>query len=734
MGVSRKIARASVLLAALGVACAASRSNPCDAVVCTASDKCHAAGACQVATGVCSTETATACPAGQSCDPGDGACKASALCAGVTCTAMDQCHTAGTCNPSTGTCSNPARPVGTACNDHDGCTTGDACTAIGTCEGAAVACTTPSDPQCQGATGACTSTGDTSFTCTYSTLSNGTACNKDDSGCTQNDSCQNGACTAGSAVSCPSQTSNPCQASSGACVSTGNNSYACAYAQLPDHTSCNTAGACVTGQTCTAGACGGGAPFCPSGQTCDPSGPTCQSATVAPQAGKVLQLTTPLSLAIDTAGASYVGGSISSTSPIDFDGHPVASTGDQDLFLARYDATSHAASWAQGYGDDAPVPNPPNPQYGTGIAVTSDATLAVIGNFSGKMTFGSSVINSSGQIDFLAAVSASSGSRLWARQFNDGGNGKLRSVAANPHSATNRIAACGQTNIAATDFAPGATFAGGGSDAIIGVFNSAGAAVWTSQFGSPDEEECDAVAVDDNGDVYAAGRFDGATLHLGGIALTGPGSSVRYFLWVAKFDGSTGAVLAAAAFGNSAGKATPVGIAVDASGKVAVAGQFSIALPFGSTTLTSAGGIDAFVARLDPAASTAFAPVWAVRLGGAGSDSASGVGVDASGNVFATGLFFKTTTGAAALTASGLTAPDAFVLRLGAAAGATQFAASYGDASLQSGDAIAVDRFGTGAISYAGTLAGSATFPSPVGTLAAVDPTDAFLIFAGPGP
>ncbi len=36
-------------------------------------------------------------------------------CAGVTCRALDACHTAGVCNPASGTCSNPAASAGTSC-------------------------------------------------------------------------------------------------------------------------------------------------------------------------------------------------------------------------------------------------------------------------------------------------------------------------------------------------------------------------------------------------------------------------------------------------------------------------------------------------------------------------------------------------------------------------------------------------------------------------------------------
>jgi len=106
------------------------------AVVCTASDQCHAAGVCNPTDGTCSNPPAadgTVCNDGDACTQTDtclaGACTASNP---VVCTASDQCHVAGICDPATGGCSDPAAPNGTSCDDSDPCTLGDACT-DGTC-------------------------------------------------------------------------------------------------------------------------------------------------------------------------------------------------------------------------------------------------------------------------------------------------------------------------------------------------------------------------------------------------------------------------------------------------------------------------------------------------------------------------------------------------------------------------------------------------------------------------
>ena len=95
-----------------------------DPVVCPgATDQCHLAGACIPATGLCSNPAkadGTACSDGDACTQSDtcqtGVCTAGAA---VTCTASDQCHTAGTCDSTTGACSNPTKNDGASCSDGD---------------------------------------------------------------------------------------------------------------------------------------------------------------------------------------------------------------------------------------------------------------------------------------------------------------------------------------------------------------------------------------------------------------------------------------------------------------------------------------------------------------------------------------------------------------------------------------------------------------------------------------
>lgn len=58
------------------------------------------------------------------------------LCAGVTCAAPDQCHTASACSPASGLCTGPAKADSTPCDDKSALTSGDVCTR-GVCLGKA---------------------------------------------------------------------------------------------------------------------------------------------------------------------------------------------------------------------------------------------------------------------------------------------------------------------------------------------------------------------------------------------------------------------------------------------------------------------------------------------------------------------------------------------------------------------------------------------------------------------
>jgi uncharacterized delta-60 repeat protein len=134
-----------------------------------------------------------------------------------------------------------------------------------------------------------------------------------------------------------------------------------------------------------------------------------------------------------------------------------------------------------------------------------------------------------------------------------------------------------------------------------------------------------------------------------------------------------------------------MGLATDSAGNVYVAGWFDRSNDFGSTTLTSYGGQDAFVAKYGPAGNLQ----WVRQAGGTGAgwDCARGVGADGAGNAYVTGGFL----GAANFSGTSLTSfnnEDCFLAKYDSA-GSLQWVRQGSDSWHSAyGTGIAVDSAG----------------------------------------
>jgi hypothetical protein len=396
-------------------------------------------------------------------------------------------------------------------------------------------------------------------------------------------------------------------------------------------------------------------------------------------------------------------------------GTPLAVTnnGSADILVAKLDPNTGNPSWVFTAGD-------PKDQKVTGVAVTT-AGLGVVGTFGGTLQIGagSPAVNvGSTMIDYIAGV-ADDGTGVWAKKINLG-SGKLNAIAGQP--GKDYFVVCGAaTNTAANLSATGAALGtpGGGNDVVVAAVKASdGTIVWSKMFGQAMDQSCTAAAIDDNGDAIFAGSYAG-TLDFGLGALSpAPTAATDHILWVAKFNGTTGATIAAKPFGTT-GSVLPHALTADAQGNVIVAGEFVGAdVTFGTTVLSPlspAGGSDAWVAKLDGTLS----PSWARSWGGA-TATCMGAAVDSTGNATVVGTFDGTIPvgpGGAVLTSH----PSAtlnlsnvletFVVSLDGRTGQTLCAHNYGDGASKGGgaQAVAINRWATGAEQNATAIVGSFT-------------------------
>jgi len=228
--------------------------------------------------------------------------------------------------------------------------------------------------------------------------------------------------------------------------------------------------------------------------------------------------------------------------------------------------------------------------------------------------------------------------------------------------------------------------------AVVLKLNPSGALAWSTYLGSGSFGE--AIAVDPNGNAYAAGYVagDGTLPVTAGVYLSTHASDDAF---AAKFS-PTGSLLYATYVGG-ANSDYGQGVAVDASGNAYLVGStnspsFTGAPPGGAQTVKLASQT-AFIAKLNP---TATALSYFTFLGGSGYEGGSGIAVDLNGNAYVTGFTLSTDFPATtALPPSGLFGvQNGFVAKLNSTGSAFLYATVLGGNRVDNFRSLAIDGSG----------------------------------------
>jgi hypothetical protein len=308
-------------------------------------------------------------------------------------------------------------------------------------------------------------------------------------------------------------------------------------------------------------------------------------------------------LAVDSSGNVVVTGSsgtikYSNTgvplwTNLVFSSGPIAldSTGNvfvQDYFITRAFSNSGVLLWTHEYI------GPGGRGNAWAIAVDSSDNVLVTG--------GSPPV-SGGVHDYATVKYSNGGVPLWTNRFNGPGNSEDQALA---------IAVDNSGNV----FVTGTSYPQPGTrDYVTIKYSGEGVPLWTNRYNGPanSEDEALAIAVDNSGNVFVTGDSgvsSGICCDYATIKYSGDGVP----LWTRRYNGP----------GNSEDQAGA--IAVDSSGNVFVTGHSARS--------------DGFSSFATIAYSNAGVPLWTSRYNGPanGNDSASGIALDARGNVFISGL------------------------------------------------------------------------------------------------
>ncbi|MDC3954665.1 MopE-related protein [Polyangium jinanense] len=471
-------------------------------------------------------------------------------------------------------------------------------------------------------------------------------------------------CTPGNTMPCytgPAGTKNVgiCKEGTATCAPDGLSYGACAGQVLPQAEACNAADddcdsfvddgascACAPNSTkaCYTGPMGtSGVGLCKSGvETCAPDG-----SGYGPCTGEVLP--TPENCA--------------TTGDDDCNGQAPACTGD--------------TTWVRTFG---------NNQNQIGLAVATDAqgNGVFVGRFSGAITLPAPIgtLTATGNDNLFVIKYNSTGTVVWAKKYGDAAGQDVTSVAID--SAGDVLIAgefLGTINFGGTAL----TSNNGSRDIFVAKLAAAtGDHVWSQAIANAYTQEEASVAVDAADNVYVSGTFS-SNLTIGANVIS-PIAGGGLEVFVAKLNKSGTPLWAKAITGP--GTQYAYDLAVSPAGDIALAGAFQTSIDFGGgKTLTSAGGYDIFVAKLD----TMGNPIFVLGAGDGELQRANAVALDSAGNVLVTGEYNGSMDlGNGTVTSGG--SEDVFIAKY-SPSGFHMWSKAMGGVSTQRGKDIAVDPF-----------------------------------------
>lgn len=347
------------------------------------------------------------------------------------------------------------------------------------------------------------------------------------------------------------------------------------------------------------------------------------------------------SIGTDASGNVYIVGYFRGTS--DFDPGPgtlnlTSGAGNDDFFIQKLDANGNLI-WVKTWGSSSD------------IDVLEDLSIDPMGNvyttgyFQGTVDFdpgtGTNNLTSVGNRDIFISKLDASGNFVWAKNIggssSDFGTGITTDASGNVYITGSFI-----SSTMDVDPGPGtATLNSNGTrDVFVLKLDANGNYAWGTSFGGSSLDQGHDISLDNNGNVYTTGYYNGTVDFDPGIGtanITAEGSSD---IFIHKLDPSGNFVWAKSFGGSNVDEGNA--IAVDPLGNIYSTGFYRGTVDFdpnaGTNTITSAGSDDIFIQKLDPQGNFQ----WAHSFGNFSSDIGNDITIDQAGNAYTIGFFRHT--------------------------------------------------------------------------------------------
>ena len=341
------------------------------------------------------------------------------------------------------------------------------------------------------------------------------------------------------------------------------------------------------------------------------------------------------SVTTDPFGNVYATGAFQNT--VDFDPGSgttaLTSNGGSDVFVSKFDAAGNFV-WARGFGGTG--------FEGAYVLHTDGAgNIYVGGQFQQTADFdpgsGTNTLTSNGNSDAFISKFDTSGNFIWARGFGGVGTDDVNSLKTDLAGNLLITGAFSST----VDFDPGTgtsnLISNGDKDVYISKFDPSGSFIWAKSFGGTGTDEGSSVSTDATGNIYAGGLFSSTVDFDPGAGTSNSTSAGGTDIFISKLDASGNFVWTKSS-GSTLNDAAE-SLVLDPTGNVYSTGYFEGIVDFdpgaGSSNLTSNGGRDVFVSKLDASGNY----IWAKAFGASSGDNGNSINIDAVGNIHVAGSY-----------------------------------------------------------------------------------------------
>jgi len=329
------------------------------------------------------------------------------------------------------------------------------------------------------------------------------------------------------------------------------------------------------------------------------------------------------SIDADNLGNTVITGYFNNTAQ--FDAQSVTSAGQQDIFVAKYDAAGNLV-WvmkAGGTGNDA----------GYGVTFDRSGNVIVTGEFSGTCTFGSFTLTSAaGTADVFTAKYNPSGTVLWAKKGSGPLADKGTDVVADSLGNIYVSGLCSDT--VTFDFTHNNSF----NNAIFLIrYNAAGQEQWFRWMGSSTTAEPGGMDLN-GGAITLTGDLTGSLFFFGGVGFPSLPTTQAFNIFLCRYD-TSGNYRWSRAEGSSS-EVESRAIAMRRNGNSVIAGNFmcrfnDYSAAYGDGIFCSVGYWDSYVSSYDSSGNR----LWARHYGGKRDDFAYGMALRNDSLAVVTGSF-----------------------------------------------------------------------------------------------